>query len=213
MYKIPRVIVIIQLGKRHPNPTIPAPTMRVFIKILLAKSIMKKIPKVNNVDFLSVLVYIITMEYPGGAPRICETPEIMQERIDRYFEECAKPNSQEKISITGLCLWLGFCDRHSFYDYEKKPAFTHTVRRARLRIEKFYETRGESAKSSTFHIFALKNFGWTDKQEIEHSGTMGVIRLPQKKPVGATVEPPCNSETLDIREEASHGMDTVSPSV
>jgi hypothetical protein len=65
-------------------------------------------------------------------------------------------------------LWLGFESRQSFYDYEKEGEFSYTIKKARLRIEERYEQRlhGNSPAGA---IFALKNFGWTDRQEIDHT--------------------------------------------
>jgi hypothetical protein len=76
-------------------------------------------------------------------------------------------------TITGLVLHLGFESRQSFYDYEQKPQFTYTIKRARLFIEHEYE-KGLHSGSPTGAIFALKNFGWKDKHETEISGDFKV---------------------------------------
>lgn len=107
----------------------------------------------------------------AGRPPIFNSPEALQKGIDEYF---ALDNSQPTIS--GLCYHLGFESRQSFYDYEKNEIFSYTIKRARLRIENKYEERLFGAVNAGA-IFALKNFGWTDKQEIEHSQmTINVIR-------------------------------------
>ena len=66
---------------------------------------------------------------------------------------------------------LGFCDRQSFYEYEKKPEFTYTIKKARFFIEQHYEELLQTG-NVTGAIFALKNFGWVDRTEsnIEVSG-------------------------------------------
>ena len=115
----------------------------------------------------------------GGPPRLYETPEQMQKEIDKYFESGIKiktiivgsgSNKQAiKIpvpTITGLVLSLGFCSRNSFYDYEKKPGFEYTVKRARTFIEKEYEEQLQQG-NVTGAIFALKNMGWKDKTELD----------------------------------------------
>lgn len=101
-----------------------------------------------------------------GRPPMFETSTDLQEKIDEYF-------GQEQLipTITGLCYHLGFESRQSFYAYEKKEAFSYTVKRARLRIESIYEIRLHS-NANAGSIFALKNFGWSDKQEVEHSGAI-----------------------------------------
>jgi len=116
-----------------------------------------------------------------GRPPAFDTPEALQGEIDRYFKEGVKvkivivgkpPNQQvievEVPTITGLAYFIGFESRQSFYDYEEKPAFTYTIKRARLFIEKEYEELLQTG-NTTGAIFALKNFGWTDKQEIDHT--------------------------------------------
>jgi hypothetical protein len=99
----------------------------------------------------------------GGRPPIYETPEELYEKCSEYFQYCI--DNKEKITITGLALFLGFCSRQSIYDYEKKDKFSYIIKRAKLTVENSYETTG-----GTIDIFALKQLGWADKQEIEHSG-------------------------------------------
>lgn len=117
-----------------------------------------------------------------GRPPMFDNPEDMQVLIDNYFKDC--PDLMEMVSnegiitkvpcptITGLALYLGFCDRRSFYEYEIKPKFTHTIKSARTRMEIIYEMMLRKG-NCTGAIFALKNFGWTDKQTIEHEGLEG----------------------------------------
>lgn len=98
----------------------------------------------------------------AGRPPLYKDPKEMQERINEYFLQ-----EDEEPTITGLCLHLGFESRQSFYDYQEKPEFAYTIKRARLMIENEYEKAGLKAKSPTFHIFALKNLGWSDKMEVD----------------------------------------------
>lgn len=110
---------------------------------------------------------------PTGSP-FFESPEELQEGIDSYFTE--QKEAKESPTITGLCYHLGFESRQSFYDYELKEPFAYTIKRARLRIESRYEDRLFS-NSNAGAIFALKNFGWTDRTEVknEHSGEVEMI--------------------------------------
>lgn len=115
-----------------------------------------------------------------------ESAEEVEALVQEYFEKGVKmktvvlgpPNARYSIelpvpTITGLCLYLGFESRQSFYEYEQKPEFTYTIKKARLLIETEYEEMLQ-AGSTSGAIFALKNFGWTDRQEIDqnltHSG-------------------------------------------
>jgi hypothetical protein len=103
------------------------------------------------------------MKDKGGRPRLYDNAEALQREVDAYFD-----NEVKSPTITGLALWLGFESRQSIYDYEKEGDFSYTIKRARLRIEERYEQRlhGNSPAGA---IFALKNFGWTDRQEIDHT--------------------------------------------
>lgn len=92
-----------------------------------------------------------------------ETPEEMQEMVESYFETVKA--KKEPPTITGLALYLGFASRQSFYDYERKDEFAYTIKRARSRIEECYEQALHS-RNPIGAIFALKNFGWTDKTEV-----------------------------------------------
>ena len=100
----------------------------------------------------------------AGHPPIYDSPEKLQVAIDAYFDN----TPDKKQTITGLCLHLGFESRQSFYDYEKREGFSYTIRKARLRIETGYEELLKDGAGAG-PIFALKNFGWSDKQEIDHT--------------------------------------------
>lgn len=76
----------------------------------------------------------------GGRPRKYETAEDLQEAIDRYFKEgvttktviVGKGANKQSIevevpTISGLCYFLGFESRQSFYDMEKVPWLSYTI--------------------------------------------------------------------------------------
>jgi hypothetical protein len=119
------------------------------------------------------------MAHPGGRPPIFETPEQMEAAIEDYFNPIAnagdpvneKREPRAKVTIAGLAYHLGFESRQSFYDYEEKPEFSYIIKKARLRVEMSYEER-LSESACTGAIFALKNMGWKDKTETEHSGNL-----------------------------------------
>lgn len=110
-----------------------------------------------------------------------ETADEIQKQIDEYFQSgmkirtviVGKPPNQQAVqlpcpTITGLAIFLGFESRQSFYDYEQRPEFSYTIKRARLFIECEYEEILQVSPSPTGAIFALKNMGWKDKTEVEH---------------------------------------------
>ena len=115
-----------------------------------------------------------------GHPPKFKTPEALQKKIEEYFVsefDCISKftmlGDEIKIpvlTITGLCLFCGFADRHSFYDYEKRKEFSHTIKRARSFIENDYEKQIKTG-NPTGGIFALKNFGWKDKFIVDDSAS------------------------------------------
>lgn len=117
---------------------------------------------------------------PVGRPPFYKTPEELQEKIDLYFKNLPMVTKYTAMgnevlvpcpTITGLTLFLGFSDRQSYYDYEQnKPQFTCTLKKARTFIEKHYEEMLQNG-NTTGAIFALKNFGWKDKQEVDQNNT------------------------------------------
>ncbi len=116
----------------------------------------------------------------GGRPPKFKNTYDLQKKIDEYFEggidTTTKVIGNKKdgyqeievpcLTLTGLALHLGFCSRQSLYDYEKKPEFSYSIKRARTLIEREYEQLLVTG-NPVGAIFALKNFGWKDKQEIK----------------------------------------------
>ena len=120
------------------------------------------------------------MSNPVGRPPKYKTPEEMQKAIDKYFLDC--PDSYDVIvggeigmvtvpcpTLTGLALYLGFCDRHSMYAYEEKKEFNNTIKRARAIMVRIYESEVRFGRNTAGAIFMLKNFGYSDRQELEVS--------------------------------------------
>lgn len=105
---------------------------------------------------------------PRGRPKAYTEVEVMQQKIDKYFNDCDRKN--EPYTVTGLCLALDIC-RDTLSEYMKKDEFSDTIKKAKLKVENYLEKRLINDNSTTGIIFNLKNnFGWKDKQEIEHSG-------------------------------------------
>ena len=97
---------------------------------------------------------------PMGRPPKFESPEQLQELIDNYF------NSPDcDYTITGLILECG-CLRETWSEYKKKPEYSDTIKRASAEVERAYEARLQST-TPTGSIFALKNMGWRDQQEVD----------------------------------------------
>lgn len=99
----------------------------------------------------------------SGRPAFFDSPEEFEKMCEGYYKNCLA--NEEPLTITGLTLYLGFESRQSFYDYEKREGYSYTVKKNRLKIENSYEKALMSGGNPSGPIFALKNFGWTDRQE------------------------------------------------
>lgn len=105
-----------------------------------------------------------------GRPKKYKSVKLMKEKIDMYFEMCDEKN--EPYTVTGLCLALDIC-RDTLLEYSKDKLFSDTIKKAKLKIENYLEKHLITDSSTTGIIFNLKNnFGWTDKQQLEHSGNI-----------------------------------------
>ena len=104
----------------------------------------------------------------AGQPQYYKEPEQMQIAIDAYFDSCTKDDGETPVTITGLALALGFTSRQALNNYENySPEFFDTVKGAKSLVEMAYEHR-LIKRGNGGDIFALKQFDWTDKQEIDH---------------------------------------------
>jgi len=106
-----------------------------------------------------------------GKPPMYDSAELLAAKINEYFEYCIE--NEEKVTITGLTLYVGFCSRTSLGDYGKKSKeYMHIIKRAKLAVENSYEIHGQ-----TIDIFALKNMGWQDEHGIKFPNGLPVINL------------------------------------
>lgn len=101
-----------------------------------------------------------------------QSVEELQNRINEYFKQC---NKKKPATITGLALFLD-TTRETLMDYQAKDEFSDTIKRAKLMIEHAYELR-LIIRGNAGDIFALKNFGWTDKSQQELTGNLAVTTM------------------------------------
>ena len=97
-----------------------------------------------------------------GRKRAFATPQEFIGLATKYFES----HEGEKISWTGLCLSVGVSSRQSLERYkrgEHGKDFVDPIKKALMVVENYYEEKEDGAKG----IFALKNFGWKDKTEVD----------------------------------------------
>ena len=109
-----------------------------------------------------------------GQPLAFPTVESLQEAVDAYFapDGDAWDRSGDELrflpTMSGLALALDV-DRKTVLNYSNKDDYFPTIRKARAIIENNLE-KNLYGNSVTGLIFNLKNnFGWNDKQELDHT--------------------------------------------
>lgn len=113
------------------------------------------------------------------------TPQEMQKKIDEYFskyenpeplkdskgnillDKTGKPVFKEDIpTSSGLAYHLGFISRCSLHDYVEKPTFAEVMKRAKLRLQTYWEPYLNSKNSNGVrYLFANLNDGWKEPEE------------------------------------------------
>lgn len=112
----------------------------------------------------------------GGRPRKFDSAdEIYQEGL-QYIEGILAEDKH--LTFTGLCIALG-TTKETFNEYESgkydtdNEVFSILLKDLKQRCENYAENR-LYGNNPTGAIFALKNYGWKDKQEIEQNNTGAV---------------------------------------
>jgi len=122
----------------------------------------------------------------AGQPMKYKTVGALKKAIEAYFVMCIE--DKIPLTITGLAIALDFTSRQALINYEKTKGyekFFDTVKKAKLMVQNYAETFLFTGKTVAGAIFNLKcNYGWEDKQIIEHSGkietTATIINKPLK---------------------------------
>lgn len=94
----------------------------------------------------------------------------MEAKIDQYFDRIEAES--DIPTIAELAFELGFSERKALAYYEKKPEFSATIKRARLRIEKDRTKRLVSQGHPTAGLIfdLVNNHGYKNPQHMKHSG-------------------------------------------
>lgn len=99
-----------------------------------------------------------------GRPLKFKTVEELEQKVDNYFNTTPK----EEWTITGLALHLDtfrkvLCEYETLDD---RKEFRNTIKKGKQLVENGYEIDlKKHGRSGT--IFALKNFNWSDKSELD----------------------------------------------
>lgn len=130
-----------------------------------------------------------------GRHPMYKSKEEIQEKIDKYFEECEGKVLEDKDgnpilnkyggviimgskppTVTGLALALGFTSRQALLNYQDKEEFVDTITRAKSRVEQYAEERLFDRDGSHGAQFSLRNNfkGWKSKdiEETEDASTV-----------------------------------------
>lgn len=132
----------------------------------------------------------MSAKHAGGRPPKYKDLKTLEDAIEEYFDFCDNriqqvydKKSGEVIEIinpapytmSGLAYYL-HVDRDTILNYSKKTKFFGTIKAARDRVAQDVENRLMEGGNAIGAIFNLKNnFGWRDKREEEHSGTVEVV--------------------------------------
>ena len=107
-----------------------------------------------------------------GRPRKY-TASQAQRLIDKYFQTCS--DTKTPCTITGLALALDTSRKVLCEWAERGDELSNTIKKAKDRMENYVEELLLTSKNPAGPIFWLKNFGWTDRQEIVGAGGSPVI--------------------------------------
>lgn len=118
---------------------------------------------------------------PEGRPLKFKSSADLLKKANAYFIKCLRKKN-EPITITGLCMELGtFRDvlmdyQNGLYD-KKDPEFSATVKSIKQVCENYAERMLFIKGNPAGPIFALKNYRWTDTQQVESKKTFEVTGL------------------------------------
>jgi hypothetical protein len=106
-----------------------------------------------------------------GRPLKFKTAKQLEDAGLAYFVQCQAGGIP--LTITGLALALN-TTRQTLLEYEGEvegrvkadPAFADAVKRLKTTVENYAEQAMFLNKNAAGPIFALKNFGWKDRQEV-----------------------------------------------
>ena len=106
------------------------------------------------------------MTQKTGRPALFKSEEDILKAWEEYKKYVAK--HEKPVTWSGMAYYLGI-DRKTLYNYRKDEAFFPAVKRIQSWIEMIVEEQCVLAGSGA--IFLAKNYGYTDKQEVQTETT------------------------------------------
>lgn len=94
--------------------------------------------------------------------------EELQDRIDLFYDMCECLSMP--VTYTGLMLVLGLNNKNQLSALRYHEEYGEIVRSAIASVEFFYEAKLSEGKP-VGAIFALKNFGWSDRTDVAIADT------------------------------------------
>ncbi len=105
------------------------------------------------------------------------TGEELLKKVEEYFER----TPQHEQTRAGMCVYLGIT-MSTYYKYKhgeyngEDPKLQEAIEWACTRMEAKYELDLSKKNNPSGPIFALKQYGWKDNQDVEVKGT-GAIEI------------------------------------
>ena len=111
----------------------------------------------------------------AGRPPKYETADEMRPVVEEFINDVRA--GKIVATITGFCLALGFESKDTLYNYRDRPEFSYLIKTGLLIVENKYE-EAMREPNATGSIFVLKNMGWKDRTEHDHTTKGEAINRP-----------------------------------
>ena len=110
-------------------------------------------------------------KHAGGRPVSVWTPQ----KIASVIKQMEAYTTETDLPILAEFAYTHDYDRAQLYGF---PKIAHTIKKMMLKKETELEKIAIKGDAPTaFCIFALKQLGWSDKQQIEHSGGVEIAPI------------------------------------
>lgn len=105
----------------------------------------------------------------AGQPRLFPSEKYILDKWEEYKQYIS--TNDKPVTWAGMAYFLG-CDRRTLYNYRNNEEYFPAIKTIQEWI--CMETEENCINRGSGAIFIAKNYGYTDTQQIEHSGSMPV---------------------------------------